>query len=107
MANAQKKNIIYIDATGTVTVGALRPVLFAILVTPSAATGRFTLKESVSGTVVVDILFSTLESKYISFVDGNNLHGIELSQSFEIATLTTIASAQLIGRWDLPTGRAR
>lgn len=107
MANARKKNVIYVDATGTITVDAIRPILLAILVTPSAATGRFTLKESVSGTVVVDILFSVLASQYISFVDGNILNGIELSSSFEISTLTTIASAQLIGRWDLPTGRAR
>lgn len=106
MANARKKNVIYVDATGTITVDAIRPILFSILVTPSAATGRFTLKESVSGTVVVDILFSVLASQYITFGEGL-FKGVELTSSFEVATLTTIASAQLYGRWDLPTGRAR
>lgn len=105
MANVRVRNVIYVDATGTVTVDALRPRLYGMLVTPSAATGRITIKESVSGTIVVDYLFSTLATVYISFCN-ENLNGVELSKAFEISTLTTISTAQLYGNWNLPAGRA-
>ena len=103
MANARKKNVIFVDTTGTIAVDALKPILYGVLVTPSAADSRFVLKESVSGTVVVDIKIDVLASR---FLDLMNM-GIELAGSFEVATLTNITSVMLYGSFLQPVGKAR
>ena len=105
MANAQKKNVIYVDTTGTITVGVLfRATLFGILITPSAESSRVVIKESVSGTVVLDVKVVPLESRYLDFT---SFKGIELTGSFEIATLTNITSVQLYGSWNIPLGETK
>lgn len=103
MANTWKKNAIYIDATGDVTVDALKPILYGVLVTPSAADSRFVLKESSGGTIVVDIKIDVLASRFLDM-----LHmGIELNKTFNIATLTNITSVILYGSFYQPIGKAR
>ncbi len=103
MANARKKNVIFVDATGSITVDALKPILYGVLVTPSAADARFVLKESASGTIVVDIKIDVVATR---FLDLMNM-GIELSSTFEVATLTNITSVQLYGSFLQPIGKAR
>lgn len=103
MANAKKKNIIFVDSTGTITVDALKPQLYGVLVTPSAEDSYFVLKESASGTVVVAIKLVAVESRYLDLMSM----GIELTSAFEVATLTNITSVLLYGSWNLPVGRAR
>lgn len=103
MANAKKKNIIYVDSTGTITVDALKPQLYGVLVTPSAADSRVVIKESASGTVVVDIKLVEVESRFLDLM----AMGIELTSAFEVATLTNITSVCLYGSWNQPVGKAR
>lgn len=104
MANSRKKNAIYIDELGTIQVGALSPTLIAVLITPNAANARFKLKESVSGTIVVDVAIETAESRYIDFAD---FYGISLTSNFEITELTNIDSVILYGLWNAPVGGTR
>lgn len=103
MANARKKNTIYIDSTGTVTVDALKPQLYFLLITPSAADSRVVIKESVSGVVVIDIKVDVVASRLL---DVRAL-GIELTSSFEVSTLTNITTVLLYGSWNQPVGKAR
>lgn len=103
MANAQKKNIIFVDSTGTINVSAVKPILYGCLITPSAADSRFVLKESASGTVVVDIKLVEVESRFLDLMKM----GIELTSAFEVATLTNITSVLLYGSWYQPVGKAR
>lgn len=104
MANARKKQAIYVDTVGTVTVDALRPLLVAFLITPNAADSRLIIKENVSGTIVIDVKIETIESRYISF---EAFGGLNLNQSFEITTLQYIDSVVLYGFWGTPTNKAQ
>lgn len=104
MANARKKNVIYVDATGDITVDAIKPILYGVLVTPSADNSRFVLKESNGGTIVVDIKIVPTESRYL---DLSGFNGIELSATFNVDTLTNITSVQLFGSWLGAVGEAR
>ena len=92
------------DSLGGIVVDALSPVLIAILVTPNAPEARFKLKESLGGTVVVDVLIESAESRYIDFAD---FYGINLTKTFEIAELTNIDSVILYGLWNAPVGSTR
>lgn len=103
MANAQKKNAIFVDATGTITATGLKPTIMGILVTPSVADSRVVIKESVSGTVVIDIKIVAVAS---SFIDFSHIKGIEVTTAFEIATLTNISSVILYGKFNQPVGKA-
>lgn len=104
MANARVKNCIYVDTVGTITVPAIRPVLFAVMLTPSVIAGRVIIKESVGGTIILDYIFKDVNSAFLNFHNGD-MHGIYMSSSFEVSTLTTI-SVILYGQWELPIGRA-
>lgn len=103
MANARKKNTIFIDSTGTITVEALKPQLYGLLITPSAADSRVVIKESVSGVVVIDIKVDVIASRLLDVM----AMGIELNSSFEVSTLTNISSVMLYGSWNAPIGKAR
>lgn len=103
MANARKKNVIFVDATGTITVDAVKPILYGVLVTPSAADSRVVIKESASGTIVVDIKLVEVESRFLDLMHM----GIELTSAFEIATLTNMTSVLLYGSFNQPVGKAR
>ncbi len=104
MANALKKNVYHVDSIGTITVEAQQPVLYAILITPNAADSQVIIKESVSGTIVLDVRIATTESRYISF---EAFRGIELRGSFEVTTLTNIDRCLLYGYFLAPTNQVR
>lgn len=104
MANGRKKNTIFIDATGNVSVDALKPILMGVLITPSAADSRVVINESASGTAVVDVKIVAVESRFLDF---SGIGGVELTSTFEIATLTNITSVLLYGSWLAPVGKAR
>lgn len=104
MANVRKKNVIFVDSTGTITVDAIKPVIYGIMVTPSADASRVVVKESVSGTIVIDVKIAVTETRYLDF---NDFSGIEVTGSFEISTLTNITSVLLYGNWLAPVGRVR
>lgn len=107
MANAKHKNTIYVDSTGDFTVSATLPILYGIIVTPSADDCVLVIKESSSsGTVKVYLKIVSTETRFCDFSrpDGG---GIELTPTFNITTLTNITCAILIGAWGSPIGRAR
>lgn len=103
MANAIKKNSIFVDTVGDLTVSAMKPMLKAIMVTPNAANSRVTIKESSGGTTVLDITIESVETRYISF---EAFGGIELNTTFDIETLTFIDSVILYGEWKAPVNKA-
>jgi hypothetical protein len=96
MANSLKKNSYYVDSEGTITVETQKPIIMGILITPNAAESRVIIKESVSGTTVIDVRVAIQESRYISFEAFN---GIEVTDNFEIDTLTAIDSVILYGHF--------
>lgn len=96
MANARRKNAYYVNETGTCTVDALKPIIRAISITPSAADSRVIIKESNNGTVVIDFKIATNESRFISF-ESLKEGGIEVTSTFEIDTLSSIESVILYG----------
>lgn len=105
MANARHKNTIYVDATGSITVDAVKPILFGVLVTPSAANSEIVIKETDnSGTIKVAMKIEATETRLIDFAD---IGGIELTSTFYIATLTNITNMILVGSWLAPVGKAR
>jgi hypothetical protein len=104
MANERKKNAIYINEVGTVTVDALKPICYAILITPNSGDARLIIKESVGGMIILDIVIGAKESRFIDFGD---LKGIELTSNFEVTELTSIDSVIMYGEWLQPVGRAR
>lgn len=104
MANSRKKDVIFVDTIGSIVVDALKPVLYAIMITPNAVDSRVVMKESASGTVVLDVKIEAVETRYLSF---EAIRGIELNTTFEITTLTNIDSVLLYGNWKQPVGRAR
>lgn len=100
MANTIKRNVIFVDALGSIAVEAVKPILREIIITPSANDSRFILKESVGGTTVLDIKITNTESRHIPLRQE-----IELSQIFAITLLQNVSSVILIGDWRLATGR--
>lgn len=104
MANEQKKNVLYIDTKGVITVQAVIPVCYAIMITPSAENARVTIKESEGGMIVIDVAIQFNESRYIDFGD---LHGIALTKNFEVVTLENVDSVIMYGSWKQPVGAAR
>ena len=105
MANSKKRNSIYVDATGDITVDAVVPVLMGVLMTPSAANSVFVLKEtSSSGTIKVSMKIEGVESRYVDF---SGFGGIELTTTFNISTLTNITAVILYGTWTNPAGKAQ
>lgn len=96
MANVQKKNAIYVDATGSITVAASTPIILGVLICPSAAASRVTIKESASGTVIFDVKIERLESRYLDF---SGCDGIQVGTTFEVATLTNITSVIIYGKF--------
>lgn len=105
MANARKKDVIFVDATGDITVDAVKPILWGVLITPSAANSRLVIKESSStGTTVVDAKIEAVETR---FLDLSGMGGIELTTTFNITTLTNMTSVMLYGDWVQNVGVAR
>lgn len=104
MTNARKKNVIYIDEAGIISVDALKPICYAIMVTPSEENCRITIKESVEGLIVIDVLIALKETRFIDFGD---LNGIELTSEFEISTFQNCESIIMYGSWLQPVNRAR
>ena len=95
MANAAHKNTIWVDATGSITVSAIKPVIRGILITPSAAASLVLITETdTNGTGKIEVRIDPNESRYISFHD---VGGIEITTTFFIKTLTNITSVILIG----------
>lgn len=117
MANARHKNTIFVDSTGDITVDGVKPVLWGVLITPSAAGAvRLVIKESSSGgTTKVDLRgqqFSWTESTHTVTVsdladtklyDFSPMGGIDMTTTFNITTITN-CTAILIGDWYLKTG---
>lgn len=128
MANARKKNIIFVDATGDITVDAVRPILFGVLITPSVPTAKshleqlkdethlpfypaqttiVTIKESSSaGTTVFHAIVPSYETKYYDFSNFEG-GGLELTATFNITTLTNVTNVLLYGSWLAPVGKAQ
>jgi len=105
MANAAHKNTIFVDATGDITVSAVKPILMGIIFTPSADNSRIVIKESSSsGTTKVDLKIVATESRMADF---SSMGGIELTTTFNITTLTNITSMILVGSFYQPVGKAR
>lgn len=128
MANARKKNFIFVDTTGDITVDAIRPILFGMLITPSIPTAKshltqlkdethlpfypvqtttVTIKESSSGGTT---LFHAVQDSYNSkFYDFSRFEGggIELTTTFNITTLTNVTNVILYGSWLAPVGKAQ
>lgn len=100
MANSRKKNSIFVDTDGDVTVDATQPKLMGILLSPTAAAGgSFVLKETgSSGTVVVKIKLLDDASKYVDF-SGIQGGGINLTTTFNVDV--TNMEAVLYGEWSL------
>lgn len=103
MAYSIKKNTIFCDTAESVTVLAMKPMLKAIMITPNAANSRVIIKESASGTTVLDVKIETIETRFISF---EAFGGIELNTTFSISTLTFIDSVILYGEWKAPVNKA-
>ena len=105
MANSLKKNVYYIDTVGTVTTDTMKPVIEAILIVPSATNSVVQIKESVSGTIVLEVIIETTESRYLTF-EAMHRGGIEVTDSFEISELTNIEKVVLYGRFKKEGNRA-
>ena len=128
MANSRKKNIIYVDTTGDITVDAMRPLLFGVLITPTvpaaksqlvfmtdetklpfypSQTTTVVIKETSSaGTTVFHAILPSYETKFFNF-SGYLGGGLELTATFNITTLTNITNVLLYGSWLSPVGKAQ
>ncbi len=108
MANARKKNTIYVDATGDITVEAIKPLLCGLVITPSAANSEFKLKETSStGVIIIHVKIEAIESRFLDLTKFTAAGGIELTTTFNINLLTNISSVQLFGIWTAPVGNAK
>ena len=96
MANSLKKNVYHIDTIGTINVDRFQPIINAILIVPNATDSHVIIKESVGGTIVLDVVIEQTESRFITF---ESLHdkGIILNSQFEIAELTNVDRIILYG----------
>ena|SRR5688500_11014907 len=95
MANARKKNAIYVDTAENITVDASNPAILGILIIPSADNSRVTITESDGGTIVLDVKIEPTESRYLDFT---GFEGIGVTSTFKVTTLTT-AVCILYGKW--------
>lgn len=108
MANARHKNTIYVDTTGDITVDAVKPILYGLILTPSADNSRIVIKESSSGGIIkLDLKIGPTESRFLNISRAFDAGGIELTTTFNITTLTNITSVILIGSWYASDGGAR
>jgi hypothetical protein len=102
VANAQKNDVLWLDTTGDVVVEAQRPILYGVLMRPSAAAASVVIKaDSTSGVI---------KFEYEISADGNSVfvdlglqskgYGIVLTSTFHI-TVTNMTSVLLYGLWNL------
>lgn len=106
MANAWSKNACYIDtAAAGITFDALVPKAYTLVITPTAANARITLKYTdTSGQIWVDLKAeSANESRQLSWVD---MEGIQITTTIYVATLTNCV-AVLYGDFFLQAGKAQ
>ena len=96
MANSLKKNVYHVDTVGTLTSDRMQPVINAILIVPNSTNSHVIIKESVSGTIVLDVIIETTESRYISF-EALHATGIMVTSSFEVTELTNVDRILLYG----------
>ncbi len=105
MANSLKKNVYHIDTVGTITTETMKPIIEAILIVPSATDSVVQIKESVSGTIVLEVLIETTESRFITF-EALKRGGIEVTDSFEVSELTNVERIILYGNFKKESNRA-
>lgn len=102
MANARTKNIIFVDATGDITVDAARPRIWGVLVTPSAANSVVVIKNtSAAGQTIFNLKIEGIESRYVDF---SGMEGTEITSTFNITTLTNVTSVMLYGEFMTKAG---
>lgn len=107
MANAVFKDSCYIDtASAGITFDAVVPLAFSLLITPTSANARITLKDTnTSGTIWADFKAeSANESRLLTWMDG--MEGLRISQTIYVATLTNCV-AILYGDFALKAGTAQ
>ena len=108
MANAVFKDSCYIDtASAGITFDAYVPIVYSLLITPSSANARITLKDTnTSGTIWVDLKAeSANESRYLTWTD-TEMKGLRIGQTIYVATLTNCV-AILYGDFALKAGTAQ
>jgi hypothetical protein len=108
MANARHKNTIYVDSTGSITVDAVKPILYGMIISPNADSAIIKIRETnSSGVVKVFLQLFNTESRFLNLARAYDAGGIELTSTFYIDTLTNIANIILIGSWYASDGGAR
>lgn len=99
--NLRTRNAIYVVDTGTISVPAIKPILLGLMITAQFSQCRLQIKESVGGTIVLDIIIEAAETRHLSFTD---IGGIHLSQNFEVSVMEKVGCAILFGVWGQPLG---
>ena len=113
MANAQHKNSIYVDSTGSVTVNAVNPRFKKIWITTTGAGAIFRIKETDnSGTIKVEFAaegtykrtseggpFGQYTSKRTYELDFGEL-GLDMTSTFYISAVTNCV-AVILGEFHL------
>jgi hypothetical protein len=108
VANAIVKDACYIDTAAVgITFDAVVPLVYGLLITPTSANARITLKSvNTSGTIWVDLKAeSANESRYVTW-DSENMKGLRIYQTIYVATLTNCV-AVLYGDFALKAGTAQ
>lgn len=82
----------------------MKPVCFGVMITPADDNARVTIKESVGGMIVIDVLIQLQETRFLDFGD---LFGIELNSNFEVAALDNVSTVIMYGSWGSPVNKAR
>jgi hypothetical protein len=100
MANTRHRNSIYVDTAADITVDAIQPVIYGVIITPNAEDSEFTL--SSGGVTKIHIKIVPTETRIARFEQG-----IEINQTFTIVSLTNIADVILWGAFLKETVRAR
>jgi hypothetical protein len=106
VANTIYKESCYIDTAAVgITFDAVVPLVYALLVTPTSANARITIKEtSTTGKIWADFKAeSANESRLLTWYD---MDGLTISQTIYIATLTNCV-AVLYGSFALKAGTAQ
>jgi hypothetical protein len=101
MANARKKNTIWVDTDGDITVDATKPRLSGILLSPTGTSGgTLVIKETnSSGTVIFKAKLLDDASKYVDLTSELLPKGIELTTTINVDVTTM--EAMLYGEWSL------
>jgi hypothetical protein len=105
MANELKKNVYHVDAVGTITCDTMKPLIRAVLIVPNATDSYIQIKESVSGTIILEVLIENTESRYISF-EAMKEGGIEVTNPFEVTELTNVDRILLYGDFRKESNKA-